>query len=254
MWPVTSVRCDWFSFSCRLISARPPLSGPTGFDGAVFGGAIAGADVAVAGASVGAATTGVTLIGVALVGGGGLGGAAAGGGLIAAAAVWGIVDGAVFGGTIAGDDLAVVGFFAGAATTGGKTVGIALVGGGGFGGAAAESGVIGVAVVGGVLLGIRTDFLHRLQSNIFTVAAASTTSGAAQCGQSKRTSLLTVPVFDAPPFCIVGNGSSQYTIITASQLGAPDEILNSDFVPTWHSRLPFGNLILDHKQLIIRYL
>jgi hypothetical protein len=153
------------------------------------------------------------------------------------------VDGAVFGGTIARNNVAVVGAFVGAATVGVTIIGVALVGGGGFGGAvAADGGVIGVAVVGGILLGTRTDFLHRLQSKIFTVAAASTTSGAEQCGQSKRISLLTVPVFDAPPFCIVGNGSSHYTIITPSQLGAPDEILNPDFVPPWHSGLPFGNL------------
>ncbi len=51
-------------------------------------------------------------------------------------------------------------------------------------------------------LGIRTDFLHRLQSNNFTVAVELTTIGAEQCGQSKRMSLLAVPVSDAPPFCI----------------------------------------------------
>jgi hypothetical protein len=93
-----------------------------------------------------------------------------------------------------------------------------------------------------------------LQSNVFTGAVASTTSGAEQCGQSKRMSLLTVPVFDAPPFCIVGNVSSHYTMTTASQLVAPDKILSPVFVPTWHSCLQFGNLIPDHNGLIIRYL
>ena len=50
--------------------------------------------------------------------------------------------------------------------------------------------------------GIRTDFLHRVQSNNFTVAVEHTTMGAEQCGQSKRMSLLMVPGSDAPPFCI----------------------------------------------------
>jgi hypothetical protein len=165
------------------------------------------------------------------------------------------VDGAVFVGTIAGGNVEVVGFFVGAVAKGGKIVGVALVGGGGFGGAAGDGGMVWAAVVGEIIvLGTRTDFLHRLQSNDFTVAAASRTSGAEQCGQSKRISLLTVPVFDAPPFCIVGNGSSDYTIVIASQLGAPDEILSSDFVPTWRSCLAFKSPILDHNQLIIRHL
>ena len=56
--------------------------------------------------------------------------------------------------------------------------------------------------VGGIVLGTRTDFLHRLQSNELMVEPAGTTSGAEQCGQSKRSSLLAVPVSDAPPFCI----------------------------------------------------
>ena len=207
------------------------MSGPAGVDGAAFG-TIAGDNVAVVGFFVGAATTGGKMVGVARVA---------------------VVNGAVFGGTIAGDDGAVVGASVGAAT-GGNTVGVALVGGGGFGGAAADGGMIGAAAFGNTVLGTRTDFLHRLQSNVFTGAVASTTSGAEQCGQSKRMSLLTVPVFDAPPFCIVGNGSSHYTIIIASQLGTPDEILNPDFVPTWHSCLPSGNLIPYHNQLINRYL
>jgi hypothetical protein len=164
------------------------LSGLAGAGGTVFGVTIGGDDAALTGASVGAATAGVAMVGVARVAG---------------------VDGAVFGGTTAGDNLAVVG----AATTGGKMVGVALVGGGGFGGAAAGGGMIGAAVAGwSIVFGTRTDFLHRLQSNIFTADLASRTSGAEQCGQSKRISLFTVPVFDALMFCIVGNGSSHYTI------------------------------------------
>jgi hypothetical protein len=165
------------------------------------------------------------------------------------------VDRAVFGGTIAGGNVEVVGFFVGAVAKGGKIVGVALVGGGGFGDAAGDGGMVGAAVVREIIvLGTRTDFLHRLQSNDFAVAAASRTSGAEQCGQSKRISLLTFPVFVAPPFCIVGNGSSHYTIVIASQLGAPDEILNADFVPTCRFYLSFENLVIDHNQLIIRHL
>ena len=173
MWPITSVRCEWFSFSCRLRSARAPSGGPADVDGAVIGGTIAG-DAAGFGLSVGAATTGGKMVG-----------GAAGGGLIATAVVWGIADGTVFSGAIAGDDTAAAGFIAGAVTTGGTMVGVALVGGGGFGGGAADGGVIEVAVGWSIFLGTRTDFLHRLQSKLFTEALASRTSGAEQCGQSK---------------------------------------------------------------------
>ena len=52
----------------------------------------------------------------------------------------------------------------------------ALVGGGGFGGATADGGMIGVAVFVSTVLGIRTDFLHRLQSKVFTGDRASRTN------------------------------------------------------------------------------
>ena len=64
------------------------------------------------------------------------------------------------------------------------------------------SGETGCPIAVSTDLGIRTDFLHRVQSNDFTVAVELTTIGAEQCGQSKRRSLLAVPVSDAPPFCI----------------------------------------------------
>jgi hypothetical protein len=67
------------------------------------------------------------------------------------------------------------------------------------------SGGTACPIVASTALGIRTDFLHRLQSNNFTVAVELTTMGAEQCGHSKRRSLLAVPVSDAPPFCITCN-------------------------------------------------
>ena len=72
----------------------------------------------------------------------------------------------------------------------------------GLGTGVEASGAAGCPIAVSTDLGIRTDFLHRGQSNNFTVAVELTTIGAEQCGQSKRRSLLAVPVSDAPPFCI----------------------------------------------------
>ena len=78
-----------------------------------------------------------------------------------------------------------------------RAVGGAVVDGGVF------DGLGGRVAAGKIVLGMRTDFRHRLQSNDLMVEPTGTTSGAEQCGQSKRISLLAVPVCDAPPFCIV---------------------------------------------------
>ena len=72
----------------------------------------------------------------------------------------------------------------------------------GLGTGVEASGGTACPIAASTALGIRTDFLHRGQSNNFTVAVELTTIGAEQCGQSKRRSLLAVPVSDAPPFCI----------------------------------------------------
>ena len=83
----------------------------------------------------------------------------------------------------------------------------------GLGTGVEASGGTGCPIAVSTDLGIRTDFLHRGQSNNFTVAVEQTTIGAEQCGQSKRMSLLAVPVSDAPPFCItMTTQSSDYTI------------------------------------------
>jgi hypothetical protein len=91
--------------------------------------------------------------------------------------------------------------------------------------------VAGVAI-GGAIRGTRTDFLQRLQSNIFVVAPASTTIGAEQCGQLNRISLLAVPISGAPPFCIVlETGAVIIPLKSQSQLGATSEIELDFFAP-----------------------
>ena len=149
MWPVTSVRCDSFSFTRRLSSSKAAL--------------FEEADVSVSfDCAVG--------------------------------------DGAEFEFVVcdcAEDDVVTEGDV----VTGALRVDAAAIIAG-LGSGVEASGGTGCPIAVSTDLGIRTDFLQRLQSNNFTVAVEQTTIGAEQCGHSKRRSLLAVPVSDAPPFCI----------------------------------------------------
>ena len=176
MCPVTSVRCDWFSFNWRLSSSSERLVGGAGAD-SVVGGA----------AGVGGSTMESSGVGGAGVG------AIAGDGAVARAADRGVTVRA--------------------------RVGAAFV-------------EVGALAPPGTVLGIRTDFLHRLQSNDLIVAPAATTSGAEQCGQSKRSSLLAVPVCDPPPFCMAQSGSSHYTTESLESAWLVRQIFTSSFRAT----------------------
>jgi hypothetical protein len=160
MWPVTSVRCDSFSFRRRFASASGSL------------GWVAGVGVTFA--------TGVGVAGIEAVRIGGSGMGAVGTGTLSVAA-------GVGGGVETGS---------GIETGVGAETGVGIetrVG-------AEDVPVAFAAAPSTTARGMRTDFRQRLQSIILTLgmAAESTTMGAEQWGQSKRISLLIVPDSDAP--------------------------------------------------------